>query len=196
MAKDRYIVLKVVLRLNKINQPNIKYPDVIKYFKENEIQNPNITQVRQAIIKIRQKKFANPIETGTAGSFFKNLYLSESKYQKLKKKLEKDYSEELVVQLEEIKNKFSVAKDVKIPTAFILDQVLNLKGTQVGGAMVSQTQALAIVNASGQASADDVLSLFKKVRQKVYSQTGLVLENEPQLIGFTQEELKDYFDLR
>jgi UDP-N-acetylmuramate dehydrogenase len=58
-----------------------------------------------------------------------------------------------------------------------------LKGLRYGGAKVSEKHANFIVN-TGQASADDVLSLIELVRQKVKEKTGQNLELEIKLLGF------------
>ncbi len=58
-----------------------------------------------------------------------------------------------------------------------------LKGLRYGGAKVSEKHANFIVN-TGQASADDVLSLIELVRQKVKENTGQNLELEIKLLGF------------
>ncbi len=56
------------------------------------------------------------------------------------------------------------------------------KGMQVGGAMVSQKHANFIVN-TGSAKAADILELISRVRQKVEEKTGVVLEQEVEIIG-------------
>lgn len=57
-----------------------------------------------------------------------------------------------------------------------------LKGTSVGGAMVSPKHAGFIVN-TGDATASDVLSLVDLIKEKVYSMFGVELECEIRIIG-------------
>ena len=57
-----------------------------------------------------------------------------------------------------------------------------MKGVSVGGAMVSDKHAGFIVN-TGNASADDVLSLSEKVKTKVFEMYHVMLEEEPIIIG-------------
>jgi UDP-N-acetylenolpyruvoylglucosamine reductase len=47
----------------------------------------------------------------------------------------------------------------------------------------------------GEASALDVLNLFKIVRREVYEKTGMELKNEPAFVGFSEEELEDAYSL-
>jgi UDP-N-acetylmuramate dehydrogenase len=56
-----------------------------------------------------------------------------------------------------------------------------LKGTQLGGAMVSPKHANFIVN-TGDAKAADILGLIERVREKVKQDTGIVLEPEIRVV--------------
>ena len=61
-------------------------------------------------------------------------------------------------------------------------EAVGLKGVRVGDAEVSERHANFIVN-RGDASAKDVLALIRKVKVRVYRQTGVKLELELKLIG-------------
>ncbi|MBU0482473.1 MAG: UDP-N-acetylmuramate dehydrogenase [Proteobacteria bacterium] len=63
-----------------------------------------------------------------------------------------------------------------------LIQDAGLKGTRVGGAVVSELHANFIVN-SGQATAEDVLCLMKKVQEQVRKESGVMLEPEVHFLG-------------
>jgi len=58
-----------------------------------------------------------------------------------------------------------------------------LKGFTIGGAQVSAKHAGFVIN-TGSATAADVLALMKAVREKVYADSGILLEPEVQMIGF------------
>lgn len=63
-----------------------------------------------------------------------------------------------------------------------------LKGLSVGGAKVSEVHANFIVNV-GNASSQDVITLIRLVQEKVFAQTGVLLESEIRLIdaqGFSR----------
>jgi UDP-N-acetylmuramate dehydrogenase len=57
-----------------------------------------------------------------------------------------------------------------------------LKGLSVGGAKVSEKHAGFIVNAGG-ATARDILSLADEVKWRVRERSGILLEEEPRIIG-------------
>jgi UDP-N-acetylmuramate dehydrogenase len=57
-----------------------------------------------------------------------------------------------------------------------------LKGERVGGAMISPKHAGFILNTDN-ARATDVLSLIRKIEEKVWQQFGVKLEREVKLIG-------------
>jgi UDP-N-acetylenolpyruvoylglucosamine reductase len=65
-----------------------------------------------------------------------------------------------------------------------LIELCELKNLTSGGAAINQNQPLVIVNQSGQATARDVLSLANKVKEAVFSKTGIELSFEPEMVGF------------
>jgi UDP-N-acetylmuramate dehydrogenase len=60
------------------------------------------------------------------------------------------------------------------------------KGLRVGGAMVSPKHAGIFINAGG-ATAKDVAALVREVRQRVYDQFHVLLENEVKPVGFKED---------
>jgi UDP-N-acetylenolpyruvoylglucosamine reductase len=68
-----------------------------------------------------------------------------------------------------------------IPAGRLIDE-LGLKGTRVGGAVVSDVHANFIVN-DGHATARDVLSLIEIIKERARSARGIELETEVQILG-------------
>lgn len=201
--RGRYIILYVDLLLNKFGDPNTSYIDVRKYFAKKGISKPSLVQMRNAIIEIRDKKGQNIGEYKTAGSFFSNLLLTEKEFEELNKKVLEVAGEKIANDLLDIKNKFFIAGEldpdglpnkIKIPTGFLMDIVLNLKGTEHGGAVLSDKQVLNLLNTDN-ASASDIMELFRKVRNIMWKKLGVKIVNEPELLGFSREEIDYYFDL-
>ncbi|PJA92309.1 UDP-N-acetylenolpyruvoylglucosamine reductase, partial [Candidatus Kuenenbacteria bacterium CG_4_9_14_3_um_filter_39_14] len=190
----KFIIVEVVLKLSKKENLKIDYPDVKKYFKERSLEQPSLRQIRQAIIYTRSNKLPDMSKVGNAGSFFKNVMISRSEFQGLVKNLEKNFGQSEADKAVELKEKFKIAGGVKIPTAWLID-ICGLKGTQVGYVKVYEKQPLVLVTEPSKATADEVMRLFRKVRQAVYQKTGMKLLPEPRLVGFTDEELEGYFKL-
>ncbi|MEA3546173.1 MAG: UDP-N-acetylmuramate dehydrogenase [Thermodesulfobacteriota bacterium] len=69
-----------------------------------------------------------------------------------------------------------------IPAGKLIEEA-GLKGFQVGGARVSEKHANFIVN-TGTATAADIVSLMKHIRERVLKKSGIVLEPEVELLGF------------
>jgi len=63
-----------------------------------------------------------------------------------------------------------------------LIEAAGMKGARVGGAQVSDKHAGFIVNTGG-ATAGDVLALAEEIKAKVYKKFGIILEEEPVIIG-------------
>lgn len=189
------IILQIELVLSRLARLDLRYPDVRDTFKERGIERPTVQQIRDAIIEIRDRKFPYPREEkgGNAGSFFKNLVLTEAEFETLRANVEHNFSAVEGKRLEEIHNRSGFARTVKIPTAFLID-ICGLKGHSEGGARVNETQPLVLLNDGG-ATAHDVLTLAGCVRRAVYARTGMTLQLEPELVGFRPEEVEKYLAL-
>lgn len=79
----------------------------------------------------------------------------------------------------------SAGSTFKRPVGYFSGQLIEtcgLKGMRVGGAQVSEKHAGFIVN-TGDATASDVVTLVRRVREKVFAETGVLLEPEVKLLG-------------
>lgn len=179
--KGRYIIFYITLKLKKSGQPNLSYRDLKNRFAG---QNPSLTEMRLAVTEIRDTKFPFPTEAkkGNAGSFFKNPILDQAEYEKLKQIIARNFGPDAVLNLE--KKKFNTENNVKVPAAFLID-ICALKDQSLGGAGINPSQPLVIINQTGTASAKDVLNLANKVKAEVLAKTGVELNFEPELIGFS-----------
>ncbi|MGH1365442.1 MAG: UDP-N-acetylmuramate dehydrogenase [Calditrichia bacterium] len=192
--KGRFIILQVYLSLEKNGKPQLGYRDLTTYFHNRFNSNPTQEQVRQAIIAIRNSKFPFPATAkgGNAGSFFKNLQVSSSEFERVLRILYDSYGTDYSMRLETLQKTRTGLKRF-IPTALLMD-ALGLKNTRIGGAYINPTQPLVILN-SGSAASDDIMRLFKHVRQQIFRQFELKVPNEPELVGFTKQEYEAYFEL-
>ena len=69
----------------------------------------------------------------------------------------------------------------KVPTGYLIDE-LGLRGTKIGGAMISERHGNIIVNTGG-ATASDVLQLLSIMKMKVRDTHGIQLQEEIQYIS-------------
>ena len=77
----------------------------------------------------------------------------------------------------------------KLAAGWLIDKA-GLKGARVGGAGVHTEQALVLVNHGG-ATAEDVLRLASRIRERVEQLFGIRLEPEVRLIGADGETSLD-----
>jgi UDP-N-acetylmuramate dehydrogenase len=182
--KAKYAITAVTFKLNKKGRPNLSYSDVKKYFDQHSEIQPTIETVRNAIIEIRKGKFPDLNKVGNAGSFFKNLILTDDQYRVLEDRVSKNFGSEALDKLKTLKARFAMPDAIKIPTAFVID-LCNLKGRSIGEAKLWELQPLVIVNV-GTASAADVLKLYQVVKQTVLAKTGMELQHEPEFINITE----------
>lgn len=187
--KSRYVILYTTLQLSPTPKRNLGYPDVKKWFEDNP--EPSLQEIRHAIKEIRDKKFPFPAESieGNAGSFFKNSVLTKEEYERLENKFQQNLRDHLE-RLRTIRAR-SEGAEIKIPSAFIFE-ACGLKGFRRGDVQLNPTQPVIVLNVTGEATADEVLSVVREVRGIVEEKTGLHLYTEPELIGFSAEELRGY----
>lgn len=160
--KGRYIVTSVLFRLSRKPVPRTEYKGVLEALAGNEPSSP--MDVREAIIKLRRKKIPDPAEIGSAGSFFKNPVVSAAQFADISP----DGSAPHYVLPD---------GSVKIPAAWMIESC-GLKGESEGGAQIYENQPLVIVNATGEATSEDVLSLERKIIDAVKSRFGVELHPE------------------
>ncbi len=168
---QKYIITDVTLKLNQDTPPFVIYESLIKYLEENKIENPTLSEVRQAVLKIRESKFENPKEVGNAGSFFKNPIISKKDGDLLKLK----YKEIPLRQLED--------GSYKTSAGWLIEQA-GWKGKSFGTAAVSPRHALILINPKGESKASDVLGLSQEIVKDVRNLFGINLESEVQFINF------------
>lgn len=188
-ARGQYIIVGLMLKLSRNPRRKLEYPDVRAYFRERGANEPSLTEIRQAIISIRDRKFPFPREEkgGNAGSFFKNLTVTQEGFGALRDRVQSNFTPREVERLDEIRSRFPAAGTIRVPAAFLID-ICGLKGHRIGGAQVNESQPLVLLNLGG-ATAADVIALALHVRKTVWKRTGAALDIEPELVGFSEHEL-------
>ena len=164
--EPQLIILRVALRLSRLPAPKLSYADLAALATAGEeLDTP--AKIGEAVRTIRAGKFPDLRKYGTAGSFFKNPILTQEAYRVLCTRypglpgFASDYG-------------------IKVPLAWILDHVLDLRGFSQGKARLFERQPLVIVTETG-ASSDDVDRCADEVVKRVFEATGITLEREVRL---------------
>lgn len=165
--KGKYFISAIVLKLNKKAKENINYKALDQYLKENSLEIKNPRDICDAVCAIRKSKLPDPKELGSAGSFFKNVYVDEIKFKELKNSFPDIPF-------------FKEGDLIKIPTGWLVE-VCNWKGKRIGNAGVHERQALVLVNHGG-ATGKEILDLANKIIDSVYQKFGIKLSPEVNLI--------------
>ena len=164
------IITRVAFRLSKTGKLNSEYKDVKAYFENLPAQTGNkaelnLQNLRKAIIEIRKNKFPGSPETGTAGSFFKNVVVSKEDYGKLAAKFPG------------IPAFPDPGGKVSVPTGWMIENIAKMKGKRKGDAGVWDKQALILVN-YGKATSSDIKKLAEEIKDSIREKTGIELEPE------------------
>ena len=162
------IITAVTFKLKKNSIVDIEYKDLKNYF-DNKGVVPTLQDVREAVIEIRKSKLPDLTKYGTAGSFFKNAVISKSDSVKLVEK----YPGIPVFVVDD--------GSVKVPTAWILDNICGFKGARRGTVGVYENQALVLVNLGG-AKATDIKNLAAEMIDSVKQKTGITISPEVELV--------------
>ena len=166
--KNQYIILNITLELKKNPVLNINYGDVKAILESQNIKNPAIKEVSNAIISIRQSKLPDPKKIGNSGSFFKNPIVSLNQLELIKKKYPN------VVNYEINENEFKIAAGWLIERA-------GWKGKKFNNYGIHEKQALVLVN-YGLANGMEIFELSEKIILDIKDKFGITLEREVNVI--------------
>jgi UDP-N-acetylmuramate dehydrogenase len=166
----RYLITSVRLALSREFEPRLDYPGLAEELGTIE---PSAAAVSEAVIRLRRRKLPDPLETGNAGSFFKNPRVPAGE------------ATALLEQHPGLPVWALGDGEFKLSAAWMIE-ACGLKGRQEGGARVSERHALVLVNTGG-ASGHDVSALAVEVQKAVFEAFGLRLEPEPLLVDFQDD---------
>lgn len=167
--KGRYIITYVTYRLWTSPHPVLDYGGLRKSIPAETELSPGL--LRDTIIGIRRKKLPDPEETGSAGSFFCNPVISREHFERIVETARNDNGAEYEVP------HYVVGEMIKVPAAWMIEQC-GFKGQRLGGAQVYQNQPLVIVNASGEASPDEIIGLENRIISAIKEKYGITLHPE------------------
>lgn len=164
-GKD-YIITGAILRLSKEYIPNIKYPDIIKFFGSKK---PSVQEMRQAVVKIRKSKLDYPTTTiGTVGSFFKNPVITIAEFKSLASKFP------------DIIGRNFGSKQIKL-FAGQLTEKAGWKGKKLKTVGISKKHAMVLLSYKG-AKSKDIINLSNLIRESVKDKFGVKLKPEVKIV--------------
>jgi len=161
ILKGKCYITQVVFKLSKQPEYRLEYGNIQEKLARKEV---SLQNVRDAVIEIRKFKLPDPKETGNAGSFFINPYVSMEHFQSLKK----SYPATPHYPVDET--------TVKIPAAWLIEQC-GMKGKTVGGAAVHEKHALVIIN-QNRATGQDIVLLAEEICKAVKEKFDVELHPE------------------
>jgi UDP-N-acetylmuramate dehydrogenase len=140
----------------------------------NSIEGAPLTPalIRKAIIKIRKEKLPEPSVIGSAGSFFKNPVISLEHFQRIEEAAKAEHGYDYKVPHYDLPDNM-----VKVPAAWMIEQC-GWKGRRSGGAAVWEKQPLVIVNYTGEAYPEEIISLERRIIASVKAKFGVELHPE------------------
>ena len=167
--KNQHIITSVCFKLTKKNHKvATTYGAIETELQHQNIKNPTLIDISNAVIAIRKSKLPDPKELGNSGSFFKNPIISKETYEKAKA---------LYPEMPH----YVVSKAlVKVPAGWLIEQA-GFKGKRFGDAGVHKNQALVLVN-YGTATGKEVVELSKNIQKTIRDKFGIAIEAEVNII--------------
>ncbi|MEO9894359.1 UDP-N-acetylmuramate dehydrogenase [Aurantibacter sp.] len=168
-GKGKYVITAITLKLTKKNhQINTSYGAIEDELGRNNITNPTLKDISNAVIAIRQRKLPDPKVLGNSGSFFKNPVISKDEFGIFSKA----HPEAPF---------YKVSDDsYKIPAGWLIEQC-GYKGKRFGDAGVHKNQALVLVNYNN-ATGKEILDLACKIITDVKKSFGISISPEVNII--------------
>ena len=160
--KGRFFILSCIFRLERKDLTPPFYNSLETYLEEKKISDFSPISIRKAVSAIRAEKLPDPEEIASAGSFFKNILLSDK---------EADEAEKKGVPVRR------TGKENKVNTGWLLENA-GLKGKSFHGFKISEKAALILINESGKSEAD-LEKAVEEISGIVEEKFGFRLSMEP-----------------
>lgn len=160
--KGRYFVISITLGLKKGEMSRPFYNSIERYIEENNTTDFSPASIRSIVNEIRANKLPDPKEKASAGSFFKNIYLTE---EEAKAAEEKGFPV------------YHGHDGYKINSGWLIENA-GLKGKLLHGMRVSDKAALILINESAKGY-KDLAKARAEIIATVKEKFGYTLEQEP-----------------
>lgn len=168
-GKDKFIITSVRLKLTKRNHKlHVGYGAIVSELQKNNISEPTIRDISNAVIAIRQSKLPDPKKLGNSGSFFKNPVVNGQEFHTFTSK----YPQAPFYKISD--------DEYKIPAGWLIEQC-GFKGKRFGDAGVHKNQALVLVN-YGNASGREIIDLAHNIIKTVFETFQITISPEVNII--------------
>lgn len=172
---DRFVISQVAFRLKPGASASVTYPDLKDQLSRQNINQPTLANVRDAVLQIRRRKGmvldGTDPDTRSVGSFFMNPVVDRAVFDRIGPA-----------------PNYPMENDtVKIPAAWLIEQSGFARGHVDGAVGLSTKHPLAIINRGG-ATARDVLRLAGRIKATVRERFGVNLRPEPVFVGFSPDD--------
>ena len=169
-GKGKYIITSVKFKLTtKDHRLNTSYGAIETEMEQQQVVNPTIKDVSNAVVAIRKSKLPDPKELGNSGSFFKNPVLTKKEF-------------DLFIKHNPEAHYYKVSdKEYKVPAGWLIEQS-GFKGKRFGDAGVHKNQALVLVN-YGNASGKEIIELAQTIQKKIWDNFQIEIVPEVNIIN-------------
>lgn len=171
-AHRERIVLSVAFVLRTSGASPVAYAELARRLGVSVGDDVDAARVREAVLDLRAAKGmvidpGDP-DTRSAGSFFTNPIVTAAQADVIDAGCPR----------------YPAPQGVKLSAAWLIEQAGITRGWSLDGrARVSSKHTLALVNASGDATAREVIELARVIRDRVQDAFGVTLQAEPTLVG-------------
>jgi UDP-N-acetylmuramate dehydrogenase len=162
--KGNMVITHVTFVLTKNPTLNTGYGAIKDELGKMGIEQPNIRDIAEAVIRIRKSKLPDPKVLGNAGSFFKNPEIDLKDFELL----QTNYPDIVGYPLPDFK--------VKLAAGWLIEKA-GWKGVRYGEAGCHEKQALVLVN-HGHATGSEIFQLSEKIISSVHEKFGVILHRE------------------
>lgn len=159
----RFWIASVTIRVRRGQMKPPFYNSLQRYIDEHGVTDLSPMNIRKIVCEIRSEKLPDPEKIASAGSFFKNIYLSADEANRLEE--------------QDIPMWRKEDGSGKVNSGWLIEQC-GLKGKMMRGIRVSDKAALVLINESAK-SYDDLAVARAEIVGAVAEKFGLELEQEP-----------------
>ena len=159
--KNKYIIVSVTIELSQQPHPVLTYKPLDSL---SGIENLQPSQVRELVVATRTAKLPDYKIYPNTGSFFKNPVVSRAQGEALRAM----YPDIPLIE---------GGKGYKIPAAWLVEHIAQMKGVRMGNVGTWPSQPLVIVN-YGQADAEEIIKFSDHISNTINVATGIALERE------------------